>query len=797
MLRFLSFILFAFVIGATPAIACGYDFVGGCSSEIHLKVNNTEGIFAIAPCQYETAFNGLQLGTIRDLNISGASAITWESCINNVTNIAVYYRLYPVGQSAGAVWNNFDVPESSNTLEGPYTTRYRNANTNLNLTNGLVVGSNYVLEVYLRAEIDTIGDDFIPETFLLQNNNGANYTLGFKYGGPAAPALVVVPTQKENVTCWGKSTGVAGVTVFGGQPNASLFYQWSAFTSNFFQIDSLPAGTYTVTVTETPGGNTATTSITISQPALPISLSFTNVTPVTCNMAASATVNPSGGTGTLSWEWSNGDTLQTTHFATEGIYAITITDDNACTQKGMLTITGSGTAHIFELPTICYGQVHTRGGQSFTQSGLYSVTVPAPNGCDTLVDFYLTVLDPGTYLATLPETESVSCAQPLKELCAQTGSDVTFEWQKDGLPYGSTPCITLSAGGNYHIQSAITHEGKTCVADKSIAVSEHLDAGSLQVVGNGHSVHCQDSMQFSLWANYPQPLASILWMVNGDTLSVTDSVTFTVLPTITPAFALQITDIYGCSATATSGSILITQPSPLTISGAEQHSNCLTKVEVELQVSGGEPPYQYTWSNGSTENPTLLFPGLHYATVMDAAGCEANVTLIAEAFIAMVSPNSASSPTATDGSVSLNIMGSGTPPFSIQWNTGDTAVMSLTGLAPGFYCATVTDANGCARTGCTDVTYPLSTTQPFETNSGLLLYPNPVVCGEWVHFDNKSVSGTWNLLNSVGQVCDYQVLVEGQTSVQIPETLPEGIYSVIVKNLHFSQVDKIFLQKRR
>lgn len=796
MFRFLPFILIAFMLGPAPANACGYDFIGGCSSNIRLRINNTEGTFAMAPCQYETAFNGLQLGTIRDLNISGASAITWESCINNVTNVAVYYRIYPVGQSAGAVWNNFDVPESSNTIEGPYTTRYRNANTNLNLTNGLVVGSNYVLEVYLRAQIDTIGDDFIPETFLLQNNNGANYTLGFKYGGPAAPALVVVPTQKVNVTCWGKSTGVAGVTVFGNQPNASLFYQWSAYTSNFFQIDSLPAGTYTVTVTETPGGNTATASITISQPAFPISLSFTNVTPVTCTTPATATVNTWGGTGTLSWQWSNGDTLQTTHFATEGIYAITVTDDNACTQKGMLTITGMGTAHIFELPTICYGQVHTRGGQSFTQSGLYSVAVPAPNGCDTLVDFYLTVLDPGAYLATLPETESVTCAQPLKEICAQTGSDVTFEWQKDGLPYGSTPCITLSSGGNYHIQSAITHEGTTCVADKSIAVSEHLDAGSLQVVGSGHSVHCQDSMQFSLWANYPQPLANVRWILNGDTLSLTDSVTFTVLPTVTPAFTLQITDIYGCSATATSGTILITQPSTLFIFGVEQRTNCNGLIEANIQLSGGTPPIQYTWSTGATGNPVLLPPGLRYVTITDAAGCQESIIFIAEEFSVSVSGITASTSSSMDGAAWATIDGAGGFPFTYLWNNGST-MESISGLSPGLYCVTVTDASGCTRESCYEVQYSSASTQPFESTNGLLLYPNPVTEGEWIHFDNKSVSGIWSLMNSVGQVCDYQVLEEGQTSVQIPETLPEGIYSAIVKNLHFSQVGKIFLQKRR
>ena len=81
--------LFLLVVFSADLRACGYSFVGGCSSMIHLKINGTEGIFAIDSCNADPLFQGLQLGNLRNLNLSGASVITWESCTNNVTDAAI------------------------------------------------------------------------------------------------------------------------------------------------------------------------------------------------------------------------------------------------------------------------------------------------------------------------------------------------------------------------------------------------------------------------------------------------------------------------------------------------------------------------------------------------------------------------------------------------------------------------------------------------------------------------------------------------------------------------------------
>jgi hypothetical protein len=49
----------------------------------------------------------------------------------------------------------------------------------------------------------------------------------------------------------------------------------------------------------------------------------------------------------------------------------------------------------------------------------------------------------------------------------------------------------------------------------------------------------------------------------------------------------------------------------------------------------------------------------------------------------------------TDGSIDLSVSG-GTTAYSYSWSNGATT-QDITGLAPGIYTVTVTDANGCTK----------------------------------------------------------------------------------------------------
>ncbi len=781
-------------------LACGYSFVGGCSSHIRLKINGTEGVFAIDPCNSETAFQGLQLGNIRSLALSGGSVITWESCINNVTAAAIYYRVYPAAQSGGN-WSSVNIPEEYNTLEGPYTTRYRNATSNINLGNGLTVGGNYTLEIYVRAEIDTLGDDFIPETFILKNNNNANYKLQFTYGGMNAPALATVFTRQDNVLCWGKNTGFLGVSVFGTQPGGSLFYQWSAFSENFQQIDSLPAGTYTVTVTESPSGNTATRSVQVTQPQFPISVNFTNVTPATCTTPGSATIQPSGGTGTLTWEWGTGDTTQTAFFPNGGIYAITITDANACTQKGMINISGAGSVTIFELPVICQGEAHIRGGQSFSETGLYSVNVPAPNGCDTIVQFYLTVVgnSGSTLLNTIPAVGTVTCAQQSIDLCAATGA-AAYTWTRNGQPLSTTGnCLSVQDDGVYQVSIQTVENGKTCTFSKTTEVTAHLNPPGITTDGSSaYVLPCYTGdVKVVVRATATESVSAYAWVYNGSAVSALDSCVLTVPPTATGILSVQVTDIYGCVGIVNNITVSLPQPiPPPVIFGATQQTNCDGTIDVALNVLGGLSPLTINWSSGTTGNPATLAPGFNNVEVTDAAGCTASVFVIVEEFAIATESTPATGATNANGSAKVDVNGAAALPVSYLWDNGATTP-AISNLLPGTYCVTVTESGGCTRTACVEVEFSSGTTQPFFRGEGLSINPNPATVGSTIFIRPMDQNGVWELVNAQGKICDQRVLTGSETSLVLPDNLPEGVYIALIKTNKFLYTNKIFLKNKR
>src|SRR5688572_1023411 len=151
-----------------------------------------------------------------------------------------------------------------------------------------------------------------------------------------ASAVTVAVTSQTNVLCFGASTGAINITASGG--TGVLTYDWAdvAGTSNSQDRTNLPAGTYSVTVTDASGCTTAPLSVTITQPASAVTVAVTSQTNVLCFGASTGAVNitASGGTGTLTYDWA--DVAGTTNSEDRtnlppGAYSITVTDANGCT----------------------------------------------------------------------------------------------------------------------------------------------------------------------------------------------------------------------------------------------------------------------------------------------------------------------------------------------------------------------------------------------------------------------------------------------------------------------------------
>lgn len=173
-------------------------------------------------------------------------------------------------------------------------------------------------------------------------------------------------------------------------------------------------------------------------------------------------------------------------------------------------------------------------------------------------------------------------------------------------------------------------------------------------------------------------------------------------------YTVVVTDQNNCTATAGAE---ITVPQLLTASITSTNpsgcSSTANNASATVQISGGETPYFIEWSGPagfSSDQTTInnLQPGTYSVTVYDANECMAtpqSVTINAPQQLSC----SASGTNVTcfgqaNGTATANIQG-GTSPYTYTW-TGSNGYtgsgQTITGLAPGTYNVTISDATGCS-----------------------------------------------------------------------------------------------------
>ena len=121
-----------------------------------------------------------------------------------------------------------------------------------------------------------------------------------------------------------------------------------------------------------------------------------------------------------------------------------------------------------------------------------------------------------------------------------------------------------------------------------------------------------------------------------------------------------------------------------------------------VQAIGGTEPYNYSWSHDAGESSDAasgLCQGSTAVSVVDSLGCGA----ISQVFLDIPYPTASISSTAPtcegldDATLSASASGGSGAPFSFVWDHGPIGA-DLTGVAPGSYNVTATDAGGCTAT---------------------------------------------------------------------------------------------------
>ncbi|MBS1910709.1 MAG: T9SS type A sorting domain-containing protein [Bacteroidetes bacterium] len=193
-------------------------------------------------------------------------------------------------------------------------------------------------------------------------------------------------------------------------------------------------------------------------------------------------------------------------------------------------------------------------------------------------------------------------------------------------------------------------------------------------------------------------------------------------------------------------------------------------------VTGGKAPYTYQWykdgevlggeTGTSVKNAA---EGNYSVAVTDAAGCSVTGRIRVSDEMAMlnlfVTTHDASSADAADGSADAEATGM-MPPFQYQWSNGSTSPR-ISGLVPGVYTVSVTDASGCSVSQQVTISYPQLQNQGVDRENAnalgsiLLVSPNPATDRADVRYElRKSGSVKIALYDEVGRLVD--VLYDGQ-----------------------------------
>ncbi len=455
-----------------------------------------------------------------------------------------------------------------------------------------------------------------------------------------------------NVLCNGTNNGRIDLTVNGGTP--PYVYAWTQNGNPFSTNEDLiniPGGNYAVTVTDVKGCTT-TQSVTVTQPSAALNITG-SVTNIICNNGTTGAIDitVSGGTPAYTYFWSNGATSEDLIGLQAGAYNVLVTDLNGCQKSAVFTVTSPAPLSITfanQQNVNCFGQ--STGGVEASVSG-------------------------GT-------------------------SPYTYLWSNGG----TSNAINNVVADKYYL--TVTDQNNCTKVDSVVITQNPKYLITLEVIQN---VRC-----------FGDSLGSVAISINGGTAPFNFNWTNVgtggnygsnedIYNVPIGTYRVLVSDAFGCidSADYTIGG----PASPLNVNASGFNVNCNggSDGNITTQVNGGTPPYQFIWSNLSTQ-PSIggLSANAYQLTVTDANGCS-SVTLInitqplpfkvVDSIVQVLCHGG------NNGAIFLTEVSGSNGGYSFSWAGGETT-QNISNLTAGNYLLTITDNRNCTFTKAFKVEEP-------------------------------------------------------------------------------------------
>ncbi len=304
-------------------------------------------------------------------------------------------------------------------------------------------------------------------TCTITDANGCSTTAIANISQPSA----ISASSASTVSSCTSNTGTATVSSVSGGVGPYT-YSWSPSGGTNATALGLGAGAYVCTITDS-NACSITKNVVVGTASGPSSTAASQSN-VTCNGGANgaASVNvPLGGQSPFVIDWTPGNptgdgTLSVTGL-TNGTWTCTITDANNCDATVVFNINQPAAITGAQTLSICAGQTVIVGTSVYNTTGIYTNTLTAANGCDSIVTTNLTVKVPVNIATTLSGNAITASAAP-----------ATYQWincaGNTTIASATSQSYTATANGNYAVivtQNACT-DTSACVSITNIGLEK-------------------------------------------------------------------------------------------------------------------------------------------------------------------------------------------------------------------------------------------------------------------------------------------------------------------------------------